>query len=296
MHGRVNQANGDRQAVHCSEKAVEVAALVGQQNSQGRVALSFALGQDHALDHGQALGLEEHMLGAGQADALGAKPPGAFSVARVIGVGPNTQGADLVGPAEQLDQVEILDVRLLGRDLAGKNFAGRAVKRSPVAFFIHDAVDRRLALFDVHFHGGHADHSGDAKLARHQGGMAGAATAAGENALGCQHAVHVVGRRLRAHHNHGLFRFLGPALSGVGVEDNLTNGRARRHVQADGNQLAATGRSLFGRRIELRVQIEVHVLRHDALDCLGLGDQALVNHIHRDADGRLGGALGITSL
>ena len=110
VHRRVDQADGDGQGVHGPEQAVEVRTLEGQQDRQGRVALDLGLGQDHLLHGGQAVGLEEHVLGAGQADALGAEAAGALRVHRVVGVGPHAQRAQLVGPAQQLDQVRILDV------------------------------------------------------------------------------------------------------------------------------------------------------------------------------------------
>ena len=69
MQRRVDQADDDRAAVHGLEQAVEVRALEGQQLVQGRGALRADLGQDHALHDGQALRLEEHVLGAAQADA-----------------------------------------------------------------------------------------------------------------------------------------------------------------------------------------------------------------------------------
>ena len=99
MQRRVNQADDDGQAVHRLEDALEVAALEGQQLVQGLVALVLVLGQDHALHDGQALLLEEHVLGAAQADALRAEAARALGVPGVVGVGPHLQAAELVGPA-----------------------------------------------------------------------------------------------------------------------------------------------------------------------------------------------------
>jgi hypothetical protein len=70
MQRRVDQADDDRVAVHGLEQAGEVGALVGQQLIQGLGALFGGLSQDHALHDRQALLLEEHVLGAAQADTL----------------------------------------------------------------------------------------------------------------------------------------------------------------------------------------------------------------------------------
>ena len=70
---RVDQADGDGLAVHGLEDADEVVALERQQLGQRLLAGFERVGDDHLLD-GQAafFGVEEHVLGAAQADAFGA--------------------------------------------------------------------------------------------------------------------------------------------------------------------------------------------------------------------------------
>ena len=111
MQRRVDQADDDRVALaslgidHRLEDALEVAALEGQQLIERCLALCLALRQDHLLHDGQALLLHEHVLGAAEADALGAEGDGASGIAWIVGVGPHAQAAELIGPAQQLLQI-----------------------------------------------------------------------------------------------------------------------------------------------------------------------------------------------
>ena len=70
---RIQQANGNRQAVHRLEDAFEVFALVRQKLLDGFGAILFGVGQDEAADVGNAIAFEEHVLGAAQADAFSTK-------------------------------------------------------------------------------------------------------------------------------------------------------------------------------------------------------------------------------
>ena len=54
----------------------------------------------------QAVLLHEHVLGAAEADALGAELAGLAGILGRVGVGAHPQAADLVGPAE--DGVDVL--------------------------------------------------------------------------------------------------------------------------------------------------------------------------------------------
>ncbi len=81
-------------------------------------------GEHHLPDVGDAAILEEHVLGAAQADALCAKAAGAGGVVGVIGVGPHLQAAELVGPGEKGDQVGFLfELGLHSWDLTHEGFA-----------------------------------------------------------------------------------------------------------------------------------------------------------------------------
>ena len=69
---RVEQADGDGQAVHRLEDALEVGALQLLELGERLVFLDRAVGEDEPLHERQAVA-EEHVLGAAEADALGAE-------------------------------------------------------------------------------------------------------------------------------------------------------------------------------------------------------------------------------
>ena len=64
-------------------------------------ALDLGLGEDHLAHDRQAVGGEEHVLGATQADALGAEVAGVGGVLTGVGVRAHAQAPSVVGPAEQ---------------------------------------------------------------------------------------------------------------------------------------------------------------------------------------------------
>ena len=82
--------------------------------------------EDRAAHDLEAIALAEHVLGAAEADALGAVGAGLSGLFRLVGVGPDLQLADLVGPAE--DGLQVLLVLDSGRWTVGMEPA----KTSPV--------------------------------------------------------------------------------------------------------------------------------------------------------------------
>ena len=57
---------------------------------------------------------------------------GAAGVVRVVGIGPHTQCAELIGPTEQLDQPRVGDVGDVGVHLANEDFTDGAVMEHQV--------------------------------------------------------------------------------------------------------------------------------------------------------------------
>ena len=78
----------------------------GSSRSSAARRPALVVGEDHLLHDRQPLLAEEHVLGAAEADALGAELAGARGVLRVVGVRAHLQPAQLVGPAE--DRLEVL--------------------------------------------------------------------------------------------------------------------------------------------------------------------------------------------
>ena len=119
-------------------------------SASAAVFLGRRVGQDHLAHHRQAVGGEEHVLGAAQADALGAELAGVGGVFAGVGVGAHAQLAlaDLVGPLE--DGVE-LGRRLGGGQLhlAEHDLAGGAVDADDVALLDDDVADVELLALDL---------------------------------------------------------------------------------------------------------------------------------------------------
>ena len=123
---RIEQADGDRQAGHDLEQPDEVLALHRQDLGQRRAPALLVVGQDHLAHRDDAVALEEHVLGAAEADALGAELARLGCVRRRLGVGADAQRAELVGPGHQLGEVAG-ELGLHGRHDAQHDLAGAAV-------------------------------------------------------------------------------------------------------------------------------------------------------------------------
>ena len=137
---RIEQPDGHRQRRHDPEDLLEIAALGGEELEEGGAAAGFVLGQDHLADVGDALGIEEHVLGAAQADPFGAELAGGPAVERGLGVGPDPKAAVGVGPGHQGS--EIADqLGLDGGDGAEHDLAGRAVDGDRLPFPHLDPAD-----------------------------------------------------------------------------------------------------------------------------------------------------------
>ena len=96
MQRRVEQADDDRQAVQGFHGRLDVVLDEGEELVQGRFALLHGLAHDHLAQQEErfvgALAVE-HVLGAEEADALGAEFHGLPGVLRRVGVGADLQHA-----------------------------------------------------------------------------------------------------------------------------------------------------------------------------------------------------------
>jgi hypothetical protein len=213
---RVEQPDGDRQAVHGPQDPEEVLPLQRQQRREGGALLLLGLGQHQVLDQLAAVA-EEHVLGPAQADAAGAVPPGPLGVLRGVGVGADAEPPARVGvldePVHRLHEV----VAVLGRQLAlevlldrarrhghraEEHRAGGAVQAEDVALADHHVADRRGPRLGVDLEVLRAADAGLAHAAGHDGRVAGLAAAAGEDALRRDHPGQVVGVGLPPDQSH----------------------------------------------------------------------------------------------
>ena len=77
---RIQEADGDGSALKSLIKSLEVALLHGQELGESFLSLLDGVGDDHLTHRHDPVGLEEHMLGAAEADAFRAE------LARLTGV------------------------------------------------------------------------------------------------------------------------------------------------------------------------------------------------------------------
>ena len=86
----------------------------GSSLSSALRAVGLVLGDDHLAHRADLPLAEEHVLGAAEADALGAERDRRLGLIGLVGVGAHAQPARRVGPAHQLG-VALVDRRLLRR-------------------------------------------------------------------------------------------------------------------------------------------------------------------------------------
>ena len=174
---RVEQADGDRQAVHRLEHALEVGLLHRQQLVERGPAAGLVVGHDHRLHLRLAVGGHEHVLGAAEPDALGAERARTARVLGRVGVRAHAERAQLVAPAEDGLEVRV-DLRRHERDVAGGDGAGAAVDGDQVALVEDEVADLDHAGVEVDVDRGRAGHRGPAHAARHERGVRGLAALA----------------------------------------------------------------------------------------------------------------------
>ena len=233
---RVEQADRHRQAIHRFEHLLEVGALDVEQLGERLVLFVGRRRQDHLAHDREPVGGQEHVLGAAQADALGAETAGVSGVLTGVGVGADTELAlaNRVGPAEH--DVELL--RWLGErqvHRADDDFPGGAVDRDDVALVDRHAVGGERSLGDLHRVG--ADDRWGAPATSDDGGVADETATGGEDALTGHHPVDVLGTRLAADEDH-LLAPLGGGFGVVGGEIDSANRRSWRGGETLGDDLA----------------------------------------------------------
>jgi len=316
MQRRVQQTHRHGQARHRGEDAFEIAALERQQLLQSAFELVLDLGvlfldglpgrvvfgggkllqigriiigrQDHLPHRPDAVAFKEHVLGARQTDALGAEIPGPLCIGRRVRVGANAQRPDLVAHLHEFAEVAAQRGRNR-RQLAVHHLAAGAVETDPVALLQGHLADVQLlaGVVDVE-----VAHAGDAALAHAAGDhrrVAGHAAERRQNALRRVHPANVLRAGFSANQNHFL-AVLSPGLGHLGGEDNLADRRARRSRQTLANDVP------FGLRVKLRMQQLVQLIGCNAHHGVFLGNQTLVDHVHRDLHGRRRGPFAGTGL
>ena len=273
----------------------KVSLLEGLNLGQSGLALFHSTGADH-LAHGlNTVGSKEHMLGAAQANALGAHIHSVLCIGGVISVGQHLQLAVFVSPCHKALQVGVLGSSHSG-DLALVDVAGRAVNGDPVAALELYTVDGEGLSSFVHHNivvVAAAGNTANAHAASHNGCVAGHAAAHGQDALRNLHAHDILGAGFQTHqHALGHAAVLNNFLGLFSGKHNLAAGRSGRCSQA----LAHCFGCLQGSSVELRMQQGVQLLglyaQHGGL----FVDHALVHQVDSDLQSGLCGALAVTGL
>ena len=226
VQGRIEQADGHRAPVHRAEDTLEVLPLKGEQVVQRGFARGGVGSHDHAAHRHDALArAEEHVLGADEADALGAVIPRSLGVLGGVRVGENLEAAEFVDPGHELVQVAGYSGRR-ELNLAADDLAGGAVEGQPVALVKLNAAQQEPPVLLVDHQLGAARHARLAPAARDNRRVARHTPAGGEDTLRRVHAAHVLRGGLHAHQN-ALLTLRVELLRGLGVEDHLPDGGAR---------------------------------------------------------------------
>ncbi len=96
VQGRVEQPDGHRQPGHDLEQSsMKSWRCIGRILASAWRRPSPVVGQDHLAHRDDALGIEEHVLGAAQADAFGAEIAGDARIERGFGIGAHLHAAHL---------------------------------------------------------------------------------------------------------------------------------------------------------------------------------------------------------
>ena len=123
---RIEQTDVDRHAVHALQDAIEILLLQGQKLGQSHLTASLVVGKDH-LSHGlDLISIEEHMLGAAQADAHCTKPLCHLGIVRSVGIGAHHHAGVFVTEVHELGEIA-RDLGRLGLHLTLINLTGRTV-------------------------------------------------------------------------------------------------------------------------------------------------------------------------
>ncbi len=306
MERRVEEANRRRVALQRAEYAGEVLTLVRQQLGQRGLPLLDRLGEDHLAHRVDAVALEEHVLGAGEADADRAERHRVLRLLRRVGVGADDHAGRVRAPLHQLLEVlELLgllgrlvavdqagdDLRRRGLDLARVDLAGRAVDRHPVAFLEGLALDRHRAGLVVDFDRRSAADADLAHLPGDQRRVRRHAAARGEDAFSRDHAAQILRRRFDADQQH-LLALVGGRHGAVGVQIDLTRCRARPGGQSRGDRLRLGHFPRVEHRRQQLLELIGGIAHHRRLPV----DQLLLVHVHRELQRRHRGALAVARL
>src|SRR5438270_7647313 len=104
MQWRIERTDSYRESIHRPENADKIRTLHGQQFLERGTAIFLVARQNHGPHVLDPVFAKKHVLGAAQADSLGAECPCLDGIARDIGVGTDSQLAKWFRPAHELHE------------------------------------------------------------------------------------------------------------------------------------------------------------------------------------------------
>ena len=146
---RVEEADGGGETFEGFEDAGEVLALEWEEFGESGTACLLGGGEDHLAHRVDAVTLEEHVFGAGEADAGGAKGHRDAGLLGGVGIGADAELGDLRAPLHELEEaLELLGLAggLVVADDAGDDFRGSGLELSAVDR-AGGAVDGKVVAF-----------------------------------------------------------------------------------------------------------------------------------------------------
>ena len=290
MQRGIQETNGDRIAFHGLIKAFKVLLLHRLKLFQGGLALFLCICADHLAEGSDAVGIKEHVLGTGQADALCAQFTRLGCVKRGVGIGTNLKAAITVGPFHNAAEFAG-DAGVHRRNDAVINIAGRTVDGDPVTLVIGLASQGELLVLLIHLDGAAAGHAAAAHAAGNNRCMAGHAAAHSQNTLGCLHAFNILRAGLQTDQND-FFLALIPGFGVLGSKDDLAAGGAGRCAEAFADR--GCGLQLVG--VELRVKQGVEGTRLNHGNGTFLIDHAFIYEVAGNLQRCLCGTLAAAAL
>ena len=227
VQGRVEQADSHRPLPHDLEGRLHVALDEGEELVNRGAAPGLRARHDHLAEEEERLfgaGTIEHVLGAEEANALGAELDRYARVFRGLGVGAHLHHPNRVGELHEVNEPGVLG----GVDhiqFAGVDQSPGPVEGEHVALAIDRAIGSDGLADDIDVEGSCADDATLAPPAGDQRRVRGHAAATGENAHRGAHTFDVLGVGFIAHQENRLAG-PGPLDRVVSREHDLTEGAA----------------------------------------------------------------------
>mgnify|MGYP005779409487 CR=1 FL=1 len=291
---RIEETDGDGIAAERLEETLEVSLLHGLDLGERSLALFNGIRADHFAERADPCGIEEHVLGTAEADALRAERSRLLCILGRIGIRSHAERLVLIGKLHDAAEVAGVGICGNGGDEAVIDVTRGTVERERVAFLEHLACEGELLVLLVHLDIAAAGDAAGAHAARNDRRVRGLTAAHRKDTLRELHALDIFGGRFETDEND-LLALLALFDGVLSREDDGTSRRTGRSRDALADDVLLI--RLFERLgIELRVKEHIERLRVDLHERFLLGDHALVDEVARDLDRRGSRALAVTRL